>query len=81
IVKFANGADEIAYNMPHKMEQFNSLLDLEKEHSKSIYFRNEEDKRRGVNYMMNKILGFYKECIELAPEYLTRLERGEVSDE
>ncbi|GJX86296.1 hypothetical protein Tco_0337070 [Tanacetum coccineum] len=33
--------------------------------------RNEEDKKRGVEYMMSKILGFYKECLELRPEYLT----------
>ncbi|GJT95882.1 hypothetical protein Tco_1091400 [Tanacetum coccineum] len=33
--------------------------------------RNEEDKRRGVEYMMRKILWFYKECLELGPEYLT----------
>ncbi|GKC68165.1 hypothetical protein Tco_1100763 [Tanacetum coccineum] len=41
---------------------------------KSVYLRNEEDKRRGVKYVMNTILGFYKECLELGPEYLTRLE-------
>ncbi|GKD76548.1 hypothetical protein Tco_1339169, partial [Tanacetum coccineum] len=35
---------------------------------KSVYFRNEEDKRRGVDYVMSKILGFYKECLELRPE-------------
>nr|GEU46511.1 MAK10-like protein [Tanacetum cinerariifolium] len=33
--------------------------------------RNEKDKRRGVEYVMSKILGFYKECLELKPEYLT----------
>ncbi|GKE98061.1 hypothetical protein Tco_0021412 [Tanacetum coccineum] len=84
IVKFANGTDEITYKMPHKIEQYNSLSDLEKKHTKSVYFRNEEDKRRGVDYVMNKILGFYKECLELGPEYLTELEenRGcEVSEE
>ncbi|GJT48827.1 hypothetical protein Tco_0974984 [Tanacetum coccineum] len=80
IVKFTNGANEIAYKMPHKIEQFNSLSDLEKEHTKSVYFRNEEDKRRGVDYVMNKILGFYKECLELGPEYLTGLEECEESD-
>ncbi|GJU70912.1 hypothetical protein Tco_1262317 [Tanacetum coccineum] len=74
IVKFANRTDEIAYKMPHKIDQFNSLSDLEKKHTKSIYVRNEEDKRRGVDYVMNKILGFYKECLELGPEYLTGLE-------
>ncbi|GJS85451.1 hypothetical protein Tco_0751992 [Tanacetum coccineum] len=77
IVKFTNGTDEIAYKMPHKIEQFNSLSDLEKEHTKSVYFRNKEDKRRGVDYVMNKILGFYKECLELKPEYLTGLEEEE----
>ncbi|GKD91216.1 hypothetical protein Tco_1366723 [Tanacetum coccineum] len=70
---FMNGIDEIAYKMPHKIEQYNSLSDLEKEHAKSVYFRNEEDKRRGVDYVMSKILGFYKECLELGPEYLTRV--------
>ncbi|GJT32194.1 hypothetical protein Tco_0922613 [Tanacetum coccineum] len=35
---------------------------------------NEEDNKRGVDYVMNKILGFYKECLELGPEYLTGLE-------
>ncbi|GJR17687.1 hypothetical protein Tco_0966214 [Tanacetum coccineum] len=77
IVRFANGTDEIAYKMPHKIEQFNSLTDLGKEHTKSVYFRNMEDKRRGVEYVMNKILGFYKKCLELGPEYLTGLEEGE----
>ncbi|GJR78111.1 hypothetical protein Tco_0148896 [Tanacetum coccineum] len=42
--------------------------------------RNEEDKRRGVDYVMSKILGFYKECLELGPEYVTGMEdEGEVT--
>ncbi|GJZ53191.1 hypothetical protein Tco_0608076 [Tanacetum coccineum] len=71
IVKFTNGTDEISYKMPHKIEQYNSLSDLNKEHTKSVYLRNEEDKRIGVEYVMSKILGFYKECLELGPKYLT----------
>ncbi|GJY91233.1 hypothetical protein Tco_0506429 [Tanacetum coccineum] len=44
------------------------------------YHKNEEDKRRGVDYVMSKILGFYKECLELGPEYVTGLEdEGEVT--
>ncbi|GKD08814.1 hypothetical protein Tco_1188499 [Tanacetum coccineum] len=74
VVRFTDGTNEVAYKMPHMIEQFNSLSDLEKEHMKSVYFRNEEDKRRGVEFMMNKILWFYKVCLELGPEYLTRLE-------
>ncbi|GJX26706.1 hypothetical protein Tco_0233002 [Tanacetum coccineum] len=72
VVRFTNEPEGIVYNMPHKIEQY--MLDLEKEHTKSVYFRNEEDKRRGVDYVMSKILGFYKDCLELGPEYLTGLE-------
>nr|GEX90804.1 retrotransposon Orf1 [Tanacetum cinerariifolium] len=80
IVKFANKTDEIAYKMPYKIDQFDSLSDLEKEHTKSVYFRNEEDKIRWVDYVMNKILGFYKEGLELVPEYLTRLEKDDICE-
>nr|GEY63443.1 retrotransposon Orf1 [Tanacetum cinerariifolium] len=56
LVRFTNESDEVAYKMPHKIEQYNSLSILEKEHTKSVYLRNEEDKRRGVEYVMSKIL-------------------------
>ncbi|GJZ41773.1 MAK10-like protein [Tanacetum coccineum] len=74
VVRFIKGTDEVAYKMPHKIEQYDSLSNLEKEHTKSVYLRNDEDKRRGVEYVMNKILGFYKECLELGPEYLTGMD-------
>nr|GEW26815.1 hypothetical protein [Tanacetum cinerariifolium] len=78
--RFTNENNEVAYKMPHKIEQYNSLSNLEKEHTKSVYLRNEEDKRRGVDYVTSKILGFYKECLELGPEYVTRMEeKGEVT--
>ncbi|GJX25105.1 hypothetical protein Tco_0231401 [Tanacetum coccineum] len=80
IVRFTNGTDEAAYKMPYMIELYNSLSDLEKEHTKSVYLRNEEDKRRGVEYVMSKILVFYKECLELWPEYVTRMDdEGEVT--
>ncbi|GKA64585.1 hypothetical protein Tco_0764292 [Tanacetum coccineum] len=79
VVRFIKEADEVAYKMPHKIEQYDSLSDLEKVHTKSVYLRSEEDKRRGVEYVMSKILGFYKECLELGPEYLTEMDdNGEV---
>nr|GEX95190.1 MAK10-like protein [Tanacetum cinerariifolium] len=80
VVRFPNGTDEFSYKMPHKIEQYNSLLDLEKEHTKSVYLRNDEDKRRGLEYVMSKILGFYKECLEIRPDYVTRIDdEGEVT--
>ncbi|GJV68680.1 hypothetical protein Tco_1484189 [Tanacetum coccineum] len=33
VLKFTNGTNEIAYKMPHNIEQYNSLSDLEKEHT------------------------------------------------
>ncbi|GKE10627.1 hypothetical protein Tco_1414178 [Tanacetum coccineum] len=79
IVRFTSGTDEVAYKMPHMIEQYNSLSNLEKEHTKSVYLRNEKDKRKGVEYVISKILGFYKECLELGPEYVTEMDdEGEV---
>ncbi|GJS85088.1 hypothetical protein Tco_0751629 [Tanacetum coccineum] len=66
-------------NSNRVIEQYDSPSELEKEHTKSVYLRNEEDKRRGVEYVMSKILGFYKECLELGPEYLIGMDdEGEV---
>ncbi|GJR77293.1 retrovirus-related pol polyprotein from transposon TNT 1-94 [Tanacetum coccineum] len=80
VVRFIRGADEVVYKMPHKIEQYDSFLDLKKEHTKSVYLRNKEDKKRGVEYVMSKILGFYKEFLELGPEYLTGMDDdGEVN--
>ncbi|GJT45904.1 hypothetical protein Tco_0954619 [Tanacetum coccineum] len=80
VVRFTNRNNEIAYKMPYKIEQYDSLSNLEKEHTISVYLRNEKDKRRGVEYVMSKILGFYKECLELGPEYLTGVDdEGEVT--
>ncbi|GJT88921.1 MAK10-like protein [Tanacetum coccineum] len=80
VVRFTNRNDKVSYKMPHKIEQYNSLSNLEKEHTKLVYLWNEEYKRRGVEYVMNKILGFYKECLKLGPEYLTGMDdEGEVT--
>ena len=69
IVRFKDESDEIAYQMPYKIEQFRLLSNIEKEHKQAVYYRNDEDKRRGVDYVMSKIFGFYKECVQLGPEY------------
>ncbi|GJS69920.1 hypothetical protein Tco_0702761 [Tanacetum coccineum] len=67
-------------NMTHDPPEGVVRFTKEKEHTKSVYLRNDEDKRRGVEYVMSKILGFYKECLELGPEYLTGMDdEGEVT--
>ncbi|GJV54557.1 hypothetical protein Tco_1455562 [Tanacetum coccineum] len=71
VVRLTNGNEEIAYKIPHKIEQYNSLSNDEKENMKSVYLRNDEDKKKGVEYIMSKILGYYKECLELGPKYRT----------
>ncbi|GJV63693.1 hypothetical protein Tco_1474521 [Tanacetum coccineum] len=80
VVRFINRTDEVANKMPHKIEQYNSLSDLEKEHTKSVYLRNKEDKRRGVEYVISQILKFYKECLDLGPKYVTGMDdEGEIT--
>ncbi|GJR14880.1 MAK10-like protein [Tanacetum coccineum] len=69
VVRLTNGNEEIAYKMPHKIEKYDSVLNDEKENMKLVYLRNDEDKKKGVEYIISKILGFYKECLELGPEY------------
>ncbi|GJU98142.1 hypothetical protein Tco_1327413 [Tanacetum coccineum] len=71
IVRFTYGVDEVAYQMPHKVEQFRLLPNIKKDHRQSVYLRSNEDKRRGMDYVMKKMLGFDKECLELGHEYKT----------
>ncbi|GKC03214.1 hypothetical protein Tco_0994824 [Tanacetum coccineum] len=57
-----------------------STLEILFEDIQSVYLRNEEDRRRGVEYVMRKILGFYKECLELGHAYVTGMDdEGEVT--
>nr|GEW78846.1 MAK10-like protein [Tanacetum cinerariifolium] len=74
VVKFTKKIMKLPIKCLHKIEQYNSLSSIENEYTKSVYLRNEEDKRRGVDYAMSKILGFYKKCLELGPEYVTGLD-------
>ncbi|GJZ76088.1 zinc finger, CCHC-type containing protein [Tanacetum coccineum] len=66
VVKFTNESNEIDYKMPQKIKQYNSLSDMKKEHMKSVYLRNEEDKRKGVEY--EKKLKFVEQPIGPAPD-------------
>jgi hypothetical protein len=73
IVRFKEENGEIAYQMPYKIEQYRLLPNKEKEHKQAVYYRNDEDRHRVVDYVMNRILGFYKECLQLGPEYKTKI--------
>jgi hypothetical protein len=74
IVRFKYENDEIAYQMPYKIEKFRLLSNIGKEHKQAVYYRNDEDRRRGVDYVMNRIFGVYKEFLQLGPEYKTKIE-------
>nr|GEW19641.1 uncharacterized protein [Tanacetum cinerariifolium] len=76
VVNLTKEVDKIAYKMPHTIEKYDSFSNEEKENIKSMYVRNEENKRKRVEYVRSKILGFYKECLELGPEYQTGQEES-----
>ncbi|GKA09957.1 MAK10-like protein [Tanacetum coccineum] len=67
VVRFTNRDGEVAYKMPHKIEQYNSLSNLEKEYNKSVYLERggQEKRSRLCNELI--LLGFYKECLEYKP--------------
>lgn len=48
IVRFTDETNKIAYQIPYRIEQFRLLPNLEKELKQSVYYKNDEDKRRGV---------------------------------
>ena len=54
IVRFKDETDEIAYQMPYKIEQYRLLSNLEKDHKQAVYYRNDEDRRKGVDHVMKK---------------------------
>ncbi|GJY60785.1 hypothetical protein Tco_0461442 [Tanacetum coccineum] len=60
VVRFINGIDEVSYKMPHKIEQYNSLSDLEKEHTKSVYLRTMRQMMRSRVSDEQVLGGFYK---------------------
>ena len=74
IIRLKDENDEISYQMPYMIEQFRLLSNLEKEHKQAVYYRKDEDRRRGVDYVMSRVLSFYKECLQLGPEYKTKIE-------
>ncbi|GKE57081.1 retrotransposon ORF1 [Tanacetum coccineum] len=51
VVRFTNKNDDVAYKMPHKIEQYNSLSNLEKEHIISVYLRNKACLELGPEYV------------------------------
>ncbi|GKC09756.1 hypothetical protein Tco_1001366 [Tanacetum coccineum] len=47
VVRFTNRTVEIAYKMPHNIKQYNSLSDLKREHTKSVYLETRRAKEEG----------------------------------
>ena len=76
IVRFKDETDEVNYQMPYKIEQFQHLSNVEKELKQAVYYRNDEDRSKGVDYVMKRIFSFYKDCLKLGPEYKTGKENG-----
>ncbi|GJW48404.1 hypothetical protein Tco_0080050 [Tanacetum coccineum] len=66
---FTDGIDEVVYQIPHRVEQYQLMPNLEKDFMQADYVRSKDDTKRGVDYVMKNMFGFYKECLELGPEY------------
>nr|GEU41401.1 protein kinase-like domain, concanavalin A-like lectin/glucanase domain protein [Tanacetum cinerariifolium] len=64
-----DGIDEVAYQVPHKVEQHRLRPNLKKDFMQVVYVRSEDDKKKEVDYVMKKMFVFYKECLELGFKY------------
>ncbi|GJZ35771.1 hypothetical protein Tco_0581588 [Tanacetum coccineum] len=58
VVKFTDGVEQIAFQMPQKVEQFRLVPNLEKVCMQSVYIKSDIDKRKGVDCLSNEIFSY-----------------------
>nr|GFA89635.1 reverse transcriptase domain-containing protein [Tanacetum cinerariifolium] len=78
VVKFTNRTNDISYKTTHKIEQYNSLSDLEKEHTKRNDERNREKAKDQIEkfYQIFKDMSFeisFPDALILMPKFASTL--------
>ena len=56
------------------MREFRYLSQLEKDNISAIEDINEEDKKKGMNFVWEKRSLYYKDCLTLGPKYRVDIE-------
>ena len=68
-IRFASNTDRITYRMPNRMKEFRFISRFDKDNVGAFEDINEEDKKKGMDYVWEKRSLFYKDCLALGPRY------------
>lgn len=68
-IRFASDTDRITYKMPNKMKEFRFVPRFDMDNIGAFEDINEEDKKKGMDYVWEKKSLFYKDCLTLGAKY------------
>ncbi|GJY20550.1 hypothetical protein Tco_0393116 [Tanacetum coccineum] len=68
-VMFEKNDERVTFKMPHKMERFKDIEDLNTDNIPPFFVASKGDEERGEGYVSRKRLTHYSGCLELGPEY------------
>lgn len=55
--------------MSSRMKEFRYISQLDKDNISAFEDINEDDRKKGMNYVWEKMSLFYKDCLSLGPKY------------
>ena len=73
-IQFSNDLDRFTYWMPYWVNEFRFVPPLDKDNIGAIEDINDEDKKKGMDYVWNKRNLYYKDCLNLGPKYKVDME-------
>jgi hypothetical protein len=68
-IRFASKTERITYRMPNRMKEFRFMPRFDLDTIGAFEDINEEDKKKGMDYVWEKKSLFYKDCLALGPRY------------
>lgn len=68
-IRFASETERITYRMPNRMKEFHFVPRFDMDTIGAFEDINEEDKKKGMDYVWGKKSLFYKDCLTLGPKY------------
>jgi hypothetical protein len=68
-IRFTSETDRITYRMPNRMKEFRFVSRFDMDNIGAFEDINEEDKKKGMDYVWEKKSRFYKDCLTLGPKY------------
>ncbi|GJZ08917.1 hypothetical protein Tco_0543200, partial [Tanacetum coccineum] len=61
--------ERVTFEMPHKMERFKDIEDLNGDNIPPFFVTSKGDEEKGEAFVSRKRMTHYSECLKLGPEY------------